>query len=75
MSHLEPPDREPRVATAGIDLLAEGVEQQGATVVRTDWRPPLDGTEEALAVIAADGRPRANETARRLVGTHPHWTT
>ena len=77
MSHLERLlTSEPRVATAGIDLLAEGVESQGATVVRTDWRPPLEGTEDALAAITAavDLEAANTEAARRLVGTHPHWT-
>ena len=49
MSHLERLlSGEPRVVTAGIDLLAEGVESQGVTVVRTEWKPPLEGTEEAF---------------------------
>ena len=77
MSHLERLlTGEPRVATAGIDLLAEGVESQGAAVVRTKWRPPLEGTENALATIAAavDLEAANAEAARRLVGTHPHWT-
>jgi len=77
MSHLKRLlTGEPRVATAGIDLLAEGVESQGATVVRTDWRPPLEGTEDALAAITAavDLEEANTEAARRLVGTHPHWT-
>jgi len=77
MSHLE---RllvgEPRVATAGIDLLAEGVESQGAIVVRAEWRPPLEGTEDALAAITAavDLHAANTEAAGLLVGTHPHWT-
>lgn len=77
MSHLERLlTGEPRVATAGIDLLAEGVESQGAIVVRTDWRPPLEGTESALAAIAGavDLDAANTKAARRLVGTHPHWT-
>ncbi|MBU1227043.1 MAG: hypothetical protein KJ698_07525, partial [Actinobacteria bacterium] len=76
MSHLERLlTGEPRVATAGVDLLAEGVESQGATVVRTDWRPPLEGTEDALATITAavDLDAANREAVGRLVGTHPHW--
>ncbi|MCB2224128.1 MAG: DUF1116 domain-containing protein [Actinobacteria bacterium] len=67
---------EPRVATAGIDLLAEGVEAQGAAVTRTEWHPPLEGTEDALAAITAavDLRAANEEAVGRLVGTHPHWT-
>ena len=46
MSHLERLlAGEPRVATAGIEMMAEGIEAQGAPVARTEWRPPLDGTE------------------------------
>ncbi len=67
---------EPAVVTAGIDLLAEAVESQGATVVRTDWRPPLEGTEEALASLAVTcDQDAANaEAVRRLTGVHAHWT-
>ena len=54
LSHLL--DIEPVVATAGTDLLAESIEQQGAEVVRTDGRPPVAGTEAALAALAAVGR-------------------
>ncbi|MFH2072512.1 MAG: DUF1116 domain-containing protein, partial [Actinomycetota bacterium] len=59
----------------GVDLLAEGVESQGAIVVRTDWRPPLEGTEDALATITAavDLDAANREAVGRLVGTHPHW--
>jgi hypothetical protein len=68
--------REPAVAAAGIDLLAEGLEAQGATVVRTDWHPPVEGTEDALAAIAAavDLGAANREAVSRLVGVHPHWT-
>ena len=38
LSHLL--DGEPIVATAGTDMLAESIEQQGAEVIRSDWRPP-----------------------------------
>ena len=77
MSHLERLlTGEPRVVTAGIEMMAEGVEAQGSRVVRTEWRPPLDGTEQALATISAavDLESANREAAARLVGTHPHWT-
>ena len=62
LSHLL--DGEPVVATAGADTLAESIEQQGAEVIRSDWRPPEVGTEAALAALAADGRNRnANSTS------------
>ena len=47
-------DQEPVVVTVGAALLADAVESQGAKVARTDWRPPLPGTGEALAVLASD---------------------
>jgi len=77
MSNLERLlSREPAVATVGIDLLAEAVESQGATVVRTDWRPPLEGTEDALASLAVtcDQEAANAEAVRRLTGVHAHWT-
>lgn len=67
-------DAEPRLATAGTDLLAESIDQQGASVSRADWRPPYPGTEEALARLAADGRMfEANRTAvDRMLAVRPH---
>ncbi len=66
-------DDVPVVATAGTDLLADSIEQQGARVVRSDWRPPVPGTEAALAKLAADGRnPAANQTAiERMLAVRP----
>jgi hypothetical protein len=66
-------DTEPTVATAGADLLADAIEQQSATVSRTDWRPPYPGTETALARLAADGREfQANQTAvDRMLAVRP----
>ena len=71
LSHLL--DIEPVVATAGTDMLAESIEQQGAEVIRTDWRPPEAGTETALAALAADGRnTNANDTAvARMLAVRP----
>ncbi len=67
-------DTDPVIATAGTDMLADSIEQQGATVSRADWRPPHPGTEEALARIAADGRmAAANATAiDRMLAVRPH---
>jgi len=63
-------DTDPIVATAGTDMLADSIEQQGSTVSRADWRPPHAGTEEALARLATDGRmAEANNTAvKKLLG-------
>jgi hypothetical protein len=67
-------DTEPVVVAAGADLLADAVAQQGAAVQRTDWRPPVPGTEEAVARIAAAGRTAgANQTALdRMLAVRPH---
>ncbi len=66
-------DNEPVVATAGTDMLADSIEQQGAAFVRADWRPPYPGTEDALARLAADGRTAdANKTAiDRMLAVRP----
>jgi len=67
-------DTDPVVATAGTDMLADSIEQQGPAVTRSDWRPPHPGTEEALAALAADGRMyEANATAiGRMLAVRPH---
>ncbi len=69
-------DSDPVVATAGTDMLADSIEQQGSAVSRADWRPPHPGTEAALAKLAADGRMAdANTTAvSRLLAVRPHLT-
>jgi hypothetical protein len=66
-------DQEPVVVTVGAAMLADAVEGQGAKVERTDWRPPLPGTGEALAVLAADrGTGPANTTAlEHLLAVRP----
>lgn len=67
-------DRDPVVAAAGIGILADAVAAQGAMVTRVDWHPPLPGTEEALAALAADpAKPGADDAAlAALTGTQPH---
>ena len=67
-------DTDPVVATAGADMLADSIEQQGSAVSRADWRPPHPGTEAALARLATDGRmPDANATAvRQMLAVRPH---
>jgi hypothetical protein len=75
MSHLSDLlDNDPVVATAGADMLADSIEQQGSAVSRADWRPPVPGTEDALATLAADGRMTdANKTAiARMLAVRPH---
>ncbi|WP_395693927.1 DUF1116 domain-containing protein [Nocardioides sp.] len=56
------------VVTVGADLLADAVADQAVPVTRVDWRPPMPGTEDDLAVVAADPRRReANERALAAV--------
>ena len=66
-------DTEPVVATAGTDMLAASIEQQGSAVERADWRPPHAGTDKALAVLFSDDRMRdANATAiSRMLAVRP----
>jgi hypothetical protein len=47
------------VVNVGTDLLADAVADQAVPVTRVDWRPPMAGTEAALAAVAADPRRRA----------------
>ncbi len=66
-------DTEPVVATAGTDMLAASIEEQGSAVERADWRPPHEGTEAALNVLFSDDRMRdANEIAiGRMLAVRP----
>jgi hypothetical protein len=68
-------DQAPVVATVGAALFTDAITAQAAEVIAVDWKPPVAGSEGALAVIAADPRtPEANaEAARRLTSTRPHW--
>jgi hypothetical protein len=67
-------DIDPVVASAGTDLLADAIEQQGSIVSRADWLPPHPGTEQALERLATDGRMReANANAvARMLSVRPH---
>jgi hypothetical protein len=65
---------EPIVATAGVDLLTEALEQQAVAVRRVEWRPPEPGTEAALAALLAGGTADAGAVAlERMLATHPRW--
>ncbi|GAA3440623.1 DUF1116 domain-containing protein [Planomonospora venezuelensis] len=64
---------EPRVVTAGADVLGRALDAQAVPRVAVDWRPPLPGTEADLARVLADPR-RAAANARavgRLVSARP----
>lgn len=52
------------VAAAGADMFATALEAQAVPVERVAWRPPMDGTVDDLAVVAADPlRKEANDLA------------
>jgi Protein of unknown function (DUF1116) len=42
-----------RVVTAGLDLMAEALRDQGAEVAGVEWRPPAGGDLEDVALLAA----------------------
>ncbi len=42
------------VASVGADLFAVAIEGQSVPVQRVDWRPPMEGTADDLAVVATD---------------------
>jgi hypothetical protein len=50
---------DPSVATAGVSLFADALRAQAVPVTEVDWRPPLAGTEAALARVLADPRREA----------------
>ena len=66
-------DEAPAVATVGLDLFAEALREQAVAVTPVLWRPPLAGTEDALAAIAADPRVAEAyaEASRRLTMSRP----
>ncbi|MEV7005012.1 DUF1116 domain-containing protein [Streptosporangium sp. NPDC051022] len=47
---------EPRVVACGAGLFADELTAQAASVLPVDWRPPVAGTETALARVMADPR-------------------
>ncbi len=55
---------DPRIVTAGVQLLADALRAQAVEVSEVDWRPPMPGTEEDLARVLDDPRRvAANSTA------------
>ncbi|NHC22753.1 DUF1116 domain-containing protein, partial [Nocardioides sp. IC4_145] len=42
------------VAAVGADMFAAAVEAQAVPVERVDWKPPMEGTVDDLATVAAD---------------------
>ncbi len=64
----------PVVVTAGLEVLAGALEEQGVEVRRVEWAPPPAGSGQALAELAAHP---AVETANRhavekMLAVRPH---
>lgn len=68
---------EPVIVTAGTAALAQALTDQAVPVVEVDWRPPVPGTEAALAKVLADPRREAaNALAlERMTATRPQVVT
>ena len=54
-----------RVVTVGAELFAQALEAQAVPVTRVNWQPPMDGTADDLATVAAD--PLRREANARAV--------
>ncbi|HET7762911.1 MAG TPA: DUF1116 domain-containing protein [Phycicoccus sp.] len=52
-------ETDPVVAASGVPLFAEALRSQAVPVAEVDWRPPLGGSEAALARVMADPRREA----------------
>ncbi len=63
-------ERDRVLVSAGAHLFADAQRAQALQVTEVDWRPPIEGTEAALARIIADPRrDAANRTAvSRMLG-------
>ena len=53
---MTPQTPEPTVVTAGAALFADELVRQGVATIDVDWRPPVNGTEDALATVMLDAR-------------------
>jgi hypothetical protein len=57
-----------RIATVGLDLMAEALRAQDAGVTAVDWRPPGAGDPGALAALTTTyGDPRVDEANARAL--------
>lgn len=55
---------EPKIVTAGVDLLTDALLQQAVQVTAVDWAPPPANVNAALAAVMSDPRrPEANARA------------
>ncbi|WP_131103708.1 DUF1116 domain-containing protein [Ornithinimicrobium sufpigmenti] len=60
--------RDPSVVAAGAGIFGDALRQQAVPVTDVEWRPPMDGTSEALARVLADPRlAEANAEALRRI--------
>lgn len=60
--------RDPAVVSAGAGLFGDALREQAVPVTDVEWRPPVDGTAEALTRILADPRlVQANAEALRRI--------
>ena len=57
------------VASLGIDLLADAVEQQGVPVERVDWRPPAAPLPTLPGAAAANTRASTSRIQSRRSST------
>ena len=62
------------VVNVGADMFADAVDAQAVPVQRVDWRPPVPGTEEHLAVVATDHRrgPANQRAVEAMLGVTAH---
>ncbi|RJL31331.1 DUF1116 domain-containing protein [Bailinhaonella thermotolerans] len=65
--------QEPRVITVGAAVLGEALDRQAVPRTAVEWRPPLDGTREAVARVLADPRhaPANRVAVERLLNARP----
>jgi hypothetical protein len=57
-----------RIATAGLDLMADALREQDADIQQLDWRPPAGGEPDAIAVLTATyGDQRVEEANARAL--------
>lgn len=60
--------KDPAVISAGAGLFGDALRAQAVPVTEVEWRPPMDGTQEALARVLADPRvAQANAEALRRI--------
>jgi hypothetical protein len=58
-----------RIATAGLDLMADALREQDADLTAVDWRPPAGGDPDVVAALtAAYGDARVDEANARALG-------